>query len=582
MPRPPLALLAALLAPAAAGAQTVVGQVVDGADGAPLASAVVSLLDTGRVRVAGVLTDSAGRFTLRAPGAGSWTVRADRVGSASAASEPLVLGVGDSVSIRLALGAAARLSAVRVTARERCRVRPAEGESAARLWDEARKALVGTAVGESQGRHATRLGTFVREMEPDRKTIRREVWTMRPSTIQAFRSMDVADLGARGFVEPALSASGADSVVYYAPDAEVLLSDAFLESHCLRAVRPPPTRPGQLGLAVEPVPRRGEKRADVRGTLWIDTASFELRDFEFEYVDLPPSVPPGRAGGIVGFARTPDGAWFVDRWMISMPAQEVVSHVRAATPTLHNLHARDVREDEIVARLTEVGGRAIVEGVPPRRDGPTVLSGMLRDSSSAATPGPLERARISVLGTPYAAEVNEAGEFYLEVPRAGDYVVRVDAPRAASLGLGWTQLLSMQPGRELRVEAAVPSASTLRRLHCTAGTAESPLVAGVVRAWQAERRGDVPQLRAAAGVSVEVEWREAAWPADWKERRTVRTDARGSFRVCDLPAGALVTLRARRPGAESEPWSGPAPAGAVVVQDLLLVSARTVGARTSP
>ena len=124
--------------------------------------------------------------------------------------------------------------------------------------------------------------------------------------------MDVADLGARGFVEPAMSAAGTDSLVYYAPDAEVLLSDAFLETHCLRAVAPPTGRAGQLGLAVEPVPRRGAKRADVRGTLWIDTASFELRDFEFEYTDLPPTVPEGRAGGRVGFGRLADGACSVE------------------------------------------------------------------------------------------------------------------------------------------------------------------------------------------------------------------------------------------------------------------------------
>jgi hypothetical protein len=389
--------------------------------------------------------------------------------------------------------------------------------------------------------------------------------------------MDVADLGARGFVEPAQSAAGQDSVVYYAPDAEVLLSDAFLESHCLRAVSPPPTRRGQLGLAIEPVPRRGEKRADVRGTLWIDTASFELRDFEFEYVDLPPSVPEGRAGGIVGFSRTADGAWYVDRWMISMPAEEVVSHVRPATPSLHNLHAREVREDEVVRRLTEVGGRAIVAGAPPRPHGPTVLSGTLRDSSAGA--GPLENGRVVVLGTPYVAHVNEAGEFYLEVPRAGDYVVRVDAPRAASLGVAWTQLLSLQPGRELRIEAAIPAAPTLRRLHCPSAADGAPLVTGVVRAWRAERRGEAPTLRAVADAAVEVEWREPAWPADWRERRTVRTDARGAFRVCDLPGGADVVLRARKGAAASEPWAGPAAAGAVVARDLLLQEARAVGAR---
>jgi hypothetical protein len=288
-------------------------------------------------------------------------------------------------------------------------------------------------------------------------------------------------------------------------------------------------------------------------------------------------VPEGRAGGIVGFSRTAAGAWFVDRWMISMPAQEVVARVRPGNVSMHNLHARDVLEAEVVQRLTEVGGRAIVAGAAPRPHGPTVLSGTLRDSSAGA--GPLEGGRVVVLGTPYQAHVNEAGEFYLEVPRAGEYVVRVDAPRALSLGLAWTQLLALQPGRELRIEAAIPPGPTLRRLHCPAAPDGAPLVAGVVRAWRAERRGEAPTLRAVADAAVEVEWREPAWPADWKERRTERTDARGAFRVCDLPAGADVVLRARKGTAASEPWAGPAPAGAVLAQDLLLVQARAVGAR---
>jgi hypothetical protein len=579
-PRRPLAVAAttALALPAGAGAQAVAGRVVDAAAGAPLPNAVVVLLDSAATRRVGALTDSAGRFTLAAPAPGTYTVRAERVGSASATSAALALRAGDTTHVTLTLGAALRLSAVQVTARERCRVRPAEGEIAARLWDEARKALTTTALGESRERPDLRLARFTRVVAPDRKTVRTETWTVATAELQQFRSMDVADLGARGFIEPAMSAAGSDSLVYYAPDAEVLLSDAFLESHCLRAVTPPTGRAGQLGLAIEPVPRRGAKRADVRGTLWIDTASFELRDFEFEYTDPPANVPAGRAGGRVAFGRLPNGAWFVDRWMISMPTEDTVSYVRGTTSSLHAPAVRDEREVGTVVGLTEVGGRAIVPGA--RRDAlaATVLAGTLVDSSSGGRP--MTDGRLVVLSTPYQALVNEAGEFYLEVPRAGDFLVRVDVPRAASLGLAWTQILSLQPGRELRVEAAIPSGPTLRRLHC-GGSADTtaPLVAGVVRAWHAAKRGDTPALRDIADASIDVEWRLAEWPADWKERRTVRTDGRGHYRVCDLPAGADVQLRARRGSAASEPWTGRADAGAVLTQDFMLLPPAAVGRR---
>lgn len=572
------AVVLALVLPDAARAQAVGGEVVDGVTGAPLPNAVVMLLDSAQARHGAALSDSAGRFTLRAPGAGTYTVRAERVGSTSATSAPLALAVGDTARVRLALGAAARLSAIRVTARERCRVRPAEGETAARLWEEARKALAGTALGESREARDVRLGRFTRVIASDRKTVRHETWSLAGADVQQFRSMDAADLGERGFVEPAMSAAGTDSVVYYAPDAEVLLSDAFLSSHCLRAVTAPSARPGQVGLAIEPVPRRGEKRADVKGTLWIDTASFELRDFEFEYTDLPALVPEGRAGGRVGFGRRADGRWFVNRWMISMPTAETVTYLRNVAPSLHAPAARDDRETAIVVGLTEVGGRAIVPGTPRGALDATILSGTLVDSSNAGRA--VDDGRVVILGTPYQALLNETGEFYLEVPRTGEFLVRVDVPRATSLGLAWTQLLALQPGREVRLEAAIPSTATLRRIHCgDRADTGAPLLAGVVRAWRAERRGDPAVLRDVANAAIEVEWRLADWPADWTERRTVRADARGRYQVCELPAGADVVVRARSGSAGSEPWTGRAEAGLAVTADLTLVPAAEVGRR---
>jgi hypothetical protein len=573
----PAAVLA-LLVPVVAPAQVVAGSVVDGISGAPLPNAVVVLLDSARARHGAALSDSVGRFTLTAPAAGTFTVRAERVGSTSATSAPLTLAVGDTARVQLALGAAARLSAIRVTARERCRVRPAEGETAARLWEEARKALAGTALAESREPLDVRLGRFTRVVDPDRKTVKQEVWTLAGANVQQFRSMDVSELGQRGFVEPAMSASGTDSVVYYAPDAEVLLSDAFLASHCLRAVSAPAGRAGQLGLAIEPVPSRGAKRADVKGTLWIDTASFELRDFEYEYTDLPPIVPPGRAGGRVGFGRLANGRWFVNRWMISMPTAETVTYLRNVSPSLHSPAARDERETAVLVGLTEVGGRAIVAGGLRGALDATILSGTLVDSSSATRT--VSEGRVVVLGTPYQGLVNETGEFYLEVPRAGEFLVRVDVPRAASLGLAWTQLLSLQPGREVRLEAAIPSTATLRRIHCGAqADSAGPLLAGVVRAWRAERRGDPAVLREVPDAAVEVEWRLASWPVDWKERRTVRSDARGRYRVCDLPAGADVVVSARSGSAGTEPWTGRADERTAVTADLTLVPAAALGKR---
>lgn len=54
--------------------------------------------------------------------------------------------------------------------------------------------------------------------------------------------------------------------MFYAPDAEVLLSDAFLDSHCFSLREATVQGEARLGLTFEPVP--GRTIPEVRGVLW--------------------------------------------------------------------------------------------------------------------------------------------------------------------------------------------------------------------------------------------------------------------------------------------------------------------------
>ena len=95
-----LALLALLLAARPLAAQTVQGELVDAAR-RPLGGAMVVLLDAdGKVR-GRVLTDEAGRFTLRAPGAGSYRLRAERIGFQATESPALALAAGETRQYRM-------------------------------------------------------------------------------------------------------------------------------------------------------------------------------------------------------------------------------------------------------------------------------------------------------------------------------------------------------------------------------------------------------------------------------------------------------------------------------------------------
>jgi hypothetical protein len=457
---------------------------------------------------------------------------------------------------------------VRVTDRERCRVRPGEGETAARLWDEARKALANAALAEERGGTPVRLARFSRLFRDGGRALARESWSLAPAPVRQFRSASVEVLNLEGFVSGNRGMGGRDTLVYSAPDAEVLLSEAFLESHCLRAVPPTSRRAGQLGLAFEPVRRRGARRTDVRGTLWLDTASYELRDFEFEYTDLPENAPEGQAGGRVAFARLPDGTWYVDSWRITMPSLEETVYTRDGGATLLSPGSSPQRVVQQSPTRAEEGGRTIVPGPSRAPAGHTVLIGAIVDSSDGGRP--IGGARVTI-GQTFEALTDDGGEFYAELPLKGIYRVRVDAPRAASLGVSWTHWMELDGGA-LKLDIAIPSAATLRRLHCPAAAADTtaPLLAGAVRAWRSPARNAPPELRDAPNTAIQVEWRLPEWPQGWLERRTVRSGADGRYRVCEVPAGADFKVHGRDGAGESEVWLGRAGAGEVLTRDLVL------------
>src|SRR6185503_11701153 len=98
---------------------------------------------------------------------------------------------------------------------------------------------------------------------------------------------------------------------------EVLLSDQFLADHCFRVEAGTGWRAKDVGLGFEPIPKR--KTPDVRGVLWLDGRTAELRTLEFTYTWLPFDERPGDFGGTVDFFRMLSGQWIVRNWRIRTP-----------------------------------------------------------------------------------------------------------------------------------------------------------------------------------------------------------------------------------------------------------------------
>ncbi|HST62913.1 MAG TPA: carboxypeptidase-like regulatory domain-containing protein [Longimicrobium sp.] len=350
-------VLLALLLSAPLRAQSVSGHFVDQA-GAPVPSARVMLRDESGRTVHSALTDANGRFSLRAPAAGRYVLRAERIGYAATTSGPLTLAAGAQVTHRL-VGGGQRvvLDAVVVEGETRCALRPGVGEETAVVWGEVRKALdLVSANGQAPLDRFT-VELFERELDPRSGRLsvdnRRRVQGV---AHKPFVAVPAERLAQTGFIERDTA-----GVLYAAPDAEVLLSERFLEDHCFRLRTEGAPAPGLIGLAFEPV--RGRRVPDVQGVLWLDRASAELRQMEFEYTRPPVRGPRGVPGGKMEFQRLPGGRWITSNWVLRMPVEA----------GLADMYPAQGQRPRVVA-IREVGGAVLPPGTPATPPATTTLA----------------------------------------------------------------------------------------------------------------------------------------------------------------------------------------------------------------
>lgn len=303
------------------GAQPVVAQTVRGrveqADGVPISGAFIMLEDSAGVVSSRVLSTESGSFRITAPAAGSYRLRADRIGYTAAMSPWLQLAAGEDLSYRFVVEPdPVRLREIRVEERARCSILPDEGIELQRVWDEALKAITATAWTGQQAYF--RFDAVMHEQLLDRQgrpVTEAVLEEVRFYGRHPFRAIPTRDLVLGGFVQ-----EPEGQVAYYAPDADVLLSDAFVRRHCFRLVRGQGESAGLLGLSFEALPQ--SRLPDIEGVMWLDPADAELRWLDYTYVNLASSIDQEGLGGMVEFARLPSGAWIIRSWWIRVPVVE--------------------------------------------------------------------------------------------------------------------------------------------------------------------------------------------------------------------------------------------------------------------
>lgn len=524
----PLAISLLLFSVPPALGQSILVHVVASESGEPISGVFVSLLNEQGGVLRSALTGESGRFLFPVREPGVFRVRAEMIGRETKLSPPVVVRAGEPNRVALSLSfRAIPMAGIQVQADGRCRLRPDEASEIARVWEEARTALAVQQWTEEEGLYQLEVVTYDRDLDTRARRVERE--NRSETTVVTripFVSLPPEDLLTGGFVRP-LEDGGYQ---YYGPDAQVLLSDLFLDKHCLKVTRSGDL-PGSIGLAFEPVERDGP--SDIQGTLWLDESTAGLQFLEYEYTWAPYREAQGIGGGRVEFQAMPNGAWIIDRWWI-----------RAPIMTWQPYLARGGNSGVRLTAIRETGGEVIgartldQQRISEAERGS--LTGLVWDSTQTR---PLEGAVVQLLGTEYAAVTDADGRFRMNEVLGGVFTANFTHPRLDSLNIEPPAVeIGVTPGRISELRLSIPSLGTILLGACRAEARETGVA--VVSGTVIDRSSGKP----IPGAMVRVEWQEGERSSSAERpaagRIDVQASAEGSYTACGIPLGAPFQIQA--------------------------------------
>ena len=297
-----------------AAAQSLQGTLLR-ADSMPAAGVIVVASRGAQDSVlARTITNGNGRYALDVS-VGAVRLRALRIGHRPVLIGEFTLSAGARRETRTVLpNDPIVLATVTTESNSSCRQTGSAGVNVATVFEEARKALLSTTLKSGDGDPLSRLSVYGQARTMGNRPVGElELEFKEGVTVKPFQSLRPDSLAKVGYVESDLT-----SRTYFAPDADVLLSEMFASSHCLGLTNGTGERAGWIGLTFRPQQFK-RNFVDVSGTLWLDRASNELRRMDFTYEGLPIALQRVEAGGVVEFTRLPDGIWFVNKWELLMP-----------------------------------------------------------------------------------------------------------------------------------------------------------------------------------------------------------------------------------------------------------------------
>jgi len=515
-----------LLLPAIASAQTVIVGVV-GPTSNPVFGALTHLVDPSGTIVKNTLTDERGRALFIGIPAATYRVRVEMIGMATSESKLFEVADGMSVAREVRLESSAiQLEGIEVDLDGgRCTLRPGEeGLAIAMVWDEARKALSAAAFTDEQAAYRYETMIYNRQLDMNLTILNEEERHREAYMNTPFDSRPAEDLVDNGFVQ-----DNGQTRLYFAPNAVVLLSDVFLDTHCFRLARAGGATEGMLGLAFEPT---GDNKsvADISGTMWLDTESAELRwlDFRYEYIDQ--DISSRDVGGRVDFRRMPTGTWIVPEWWIRMPViaqqSDFTGIPRRYVKGFHQTGGR-------VLNVREAGGRSLGQRVQTGG-----VEGIVVDSLGLVRQG----VRVGVVGSNQEVFTNAEGRYSITGLTPGRYQVRFLDPALEQYGFVSEPLSrDVIRGEVTTLDHHLPAIADILFDVCRgeARPEDSAVLTGQVLDARA---------RPVVGATVRVQWTSISRISSARISGETfgfetTSDARGLYRFCQVPRNVPIEVQ---------------------------------------
>jgi hypothetical protein len=556
--RPFLVAAAFFVAGNRLAAQEVLVEVVELSNGKPIIGANLSLVDEHGMSLFGNFSDQGGHSALRAPSAGRYVVRADKVGYESWSSVILYV-TGTPIHVRVGMAPLRNPSAVVVRSETACQLLTPPGTPAGDLWVEIRKALTASALTDAQGLVPLDVDLYERALDrnlgvvAERKEQRSRI-ARRPATGISWDQIDSARRGA---------VMGGD--VYRAPEAATLVSEQFVKSHCYAAIRGYGPETGLTGLEFKPA--KVGSQPEITGVLWLDPKTNALRSLNFDYVNLPIPLRVARTTGRIEYQQLPSGQWIVPRWYIRMPR---VAQMTAVDSLLGYQEVGGTSRPAGTAAPVSVASAVIpaIEDTPTARP-QSFISGVVYDSTTGT---PLQGVEVSTGGGRFKTTTTAGGHYDLAVDGPISDTIVFDHPRLRLYRVATRlQSIALPSGARGQANVLVPSYRTLRKELCgqnETATESQGIAAGYVR----DATGK-PVPNAHVWATWQILWVEQNGRlVSTNQQRTVETDSGsdGSYLMCGFTRGAQITAKVGIAGKNTVTEKVVLPANMVLEHDFRL------------